>query len=269
MVAPADQVVNEDVVGPDYDVIHSWWVTDLGGKIRRDPGQGEQTWFKAPVGTYIARCAELCGLQHALMDGRCTSSRARSTTSSSCSAARTRAAPSSATRNGPASARSATARSRRTSARRSAATRCSPTEGHETLLRNGRADAGGRQELDRRADRRARRVHEAVREGRRLRWRSTSSPSAVPRRLAPGRFDVVADDGRPQAHRDPLPRDVAHLLRARRRARAADPHPARDARRDLPDEGLVQPGRHDARHDDDLPRRHADARRASATTSCR
>ncbi len=26
-------------------------------------------WFKAPVGDYVARCAELCGIQHALMDG--------------------------------------------------------------------------------------------------------------------------------------------------------------------------------------------------------
>jgi cytochrome c oxidase subunit 2 len=70
MVAPADQVVNERIVGYDYDVNHSWWVTDLGGKFDAIPGTTNHTWFKAPVGTYIARCAELCGLQHALMDAK-------------------------------------------------------------------------------------------------------------------------------------------------------------------------------------------------------
>jgi cytochrome c oxidase subunit 2 len=67
MIAPADEVVKERVVGYDYDVNHSWWVPDLGGKYDAIPGQTNHTWFKAPIGTYIARCAELCGLQHALM----------------------------------------------------------------------------------------------------------------------------------------------------------------------------------------------------------
>ena len=69
MVAPADQVVNERVVGLDYDVNHSWWVPDLGGKFDAIPGKVNKTWFKAPAGDYVARCAELCGIQHALMDG--------------------------------------------------------------------------------------------------------------------------------------------------------------------------------------------------------
>jgi cytochrome c oxidase subunit II len=69
MVAPADTVVNEDVIGLDWDVIHSWWVPDLGGKFDTIPGRTSHTWFDAPVGDYVARCAELCGIQHALMDG--------------------------------------------------------------------------------------------------------------------------------------------------------------------------------------------------------
>jgi heme/copper-type cytochrome/quinol oxidase subunit 2 len=69
MVAPADQVVHEEIAGYDYDVIHSWWVPDLGGKFDAIPGHLNTTWFKAPVGTYQARCAELCGIQHALMNG--------------------------------------------------------------------------------------------------------------------------------------------------------------------------------------------------------
>ena len=68
MVAPADQVVNEQVIGLDWDVNHSWWVPDLGGKYDAIPGRVNKTWFKAPAGQYVARCAELCGIQHALMD---------------------------------------------------------------------------------------------------------------------------------------------------------------------------------------------------------
>lgn len=69
MVAPANQVVNERVVGLDWDVNHSWWVPELGGKFDAIPGKVNRTWFKAPPGTYLARCAELCGIQHADMYG--------------------------------------------------------------------------------------------------------------------------------------------------------------------------------------------------------
>ncbi len=68
MVAPADQVVHEQVIGLDWDVNHSWWVPDFGGKWDAIPGRVNKTWFKAPAGSYRARCAELCGVQHALMD---------------------------------------------------------------------------------------------------------------------------------------------------------------------------------------------------------
>jgi cytochrome c oxidase subunit 2 len=68
MVAPADTVVHETVVAPADDVNHSWWVPELGGKIDAIPGTTNRTWFKAPVGAYVARCAELCGIQHAKME---------------------------------------------------------------------------------------------------------------------------------------------------------------------------------------------------------
>jgi cytochrome c oxidase subunit 2 len=67
MVAPADNVVNEDVFAPDNDVLHSWWVPQLGGKIDAIPGRTNHTWFKAPSGTYNARCSDLCGIQHTFM----------------------------------------------------------------------------------------------------------------------------------------------------------------------------------------------------------
>jgi cytochrome c oxidase subunit 2 len=68
MIAPANELVNEDVIGLKTEVNHSWWVPDLGGKYDSIPGITNHTWFKAPVGQYAARCAELCGIQHALMD---------------------------------------------------------------------------------------------------------------------------------------------------------------------------------------------------------
>jgi cytochrome c oxidase subunit 2 len=68
MVVPLDRVVTLDVVSPD--VAHSWWVPALGGKIDAIPARTNHTWFKAEkIGTYEARCAELCGLEHAHMIG--------------------------------------------------------------------------------------------------------------------------------------------------------------------------------------------------------
>ena len=68
MVVPVDRVVELTVVSPD--VIHSWWVPALGGKIDAIPGRVNHTWFKAEsTGQYEVRCAELCGLEHAHMTG--------------------------------------------------------------------------------------------------------------------------------------------------------------------------------------------------------
>lgn len=67
MVAPAGEVVDENVTAPATDVVHSWWVPELGGKIDAIPGRTNHTWFKAPAGVYAARCSDLCGIQHAKM----------------------------------------------------------------------------------------------------------------------------------------------------------------------------------------------------------
>jgi cytochrome c oxidase subunit 2 len=68
MVVPLERVVELTVVSPD--VIHSWWVPSLGGKIDAIPGRVNHTWFKAEkVGHYAVRCAEFCGLEHAHMTG--------------------------------------------------------------------------------------------------------------------------------------------------------------------------------------------------------
>lgn len=65
--APAGAVVDLRVVSPD--VIHSWWIPALGGKIQAIPGRVNHTWFQADPGTYEGQCAELCGVFHASMLG--------------------------------------------------------------------------------------------------------------------------------------------------------------------------------------------------------
>ncbi len=51
------------------DVIHSWWVPSLGGKVQAVPGYTTYTWFKVPTAKHLyhGACAELCGRQHAFM----------------------------------------------------------------------------------------------------------------------------------------------------------------------------------------------------------
>jgi cytochrome c oxidase subunit II len=62
---PAGAVVDLKVVSPD--VIHSWWIPALGGKIQAIPGRINHTWFQAQPGVYNGQCAELCGVFHASM----------------------------------------------------------------------------------------------------------------------------------------------------------------------------------------------------------
>ena len=128
MVAPADQVVHEEVIGLDFDVNHSWWVPELGGKYDAIPGKTNKTWFEAPVGTYVARCSELCGMQHALMTAVVdVVPRAAVRPVHRDARLERRPGSRSARKSSRASARSATGSTTSTSARRSAATRCSPT----------------------------------------------------------------------------------------------------------------------------------------------
>ena len=69
LYAPVGQVV--DLTVKSSDVIHSWWIPALGGKIQALPGRTNHTWFEANAqGTYVGQCAELCGLYHALMTAR-------------------------------------------------------------------------------------------------------------------------------------------------------------------------------------------------------
>ena len=77
MVVPVGMTVTLDITADD--VIHSWWIPKLGGKMDAVPGLTNKTWFKIPPSAipegenqvvYHGQCAELCGRNHANMLGR-------------------------------------------------------------------------------------------------------------------------------------------------------------------------------------------------------
>ena len=50
------------------DVVHSWWIPELGGKFQAVPGYHNYTWFKIEKpGVFRGQCAFLCGRGHARM----------------------------------------------------------------------------------------------------------------------------------------------------------------------------------------------------------
>jgi cytochrome c oxidase subunit 2 len=66
MVVPEHTTVVLDI--QSSDVIHSWWVPSLGGKVDAVPGYTTYTWFKAfHTGLFHGQCAQLCGTNHAAM----------------------------------------------------------------------------------------------------------------------------------------------------------------------------------------------------------
>ena len=66
MVVPTDTTVLLDVVA--QDVVHSWWIPALGGKLQAIPGYHNYGWFKIDKpGIYRGQCATLCGRLHARM----------------------------------------------------------------------------------------------------------------------------------------------------------------------------------------------------------
>jgi len=66
MVVPVGTTVTLDVSADD--VMHSFWVPALGGKMDAVPGYVNKMWFQANrEGTYVGQCAELCGRNHANM----------------------------------------------------------------------------------------------------------------------------------------------------------------------------------------------------------
>jgi cytochrome c oxidase subunit II len=69
LYVPVDKEVRLTVISSD--VVHSWWVPQLQGKIQAIPGRENTTWFKADrAGTYYGQCAIICGPYHAAMKAR-------------------------------------------------------------------------------------------------------------------------------------------------------------------------------------------------------
>lgn len=64
---PVNRPVTFDVTSED--VVHSFWLVQMGAKVDANPGE-ITTVSVTPdkLGTYIVRCAELCGIYHAYMD---------------------------------------------------------------------------------------------------------------------------------------------------------------------------------------------------------
>jgi cytochrome c oxidase subunit 2 len=66
MVVPTNTTVTLNIVSSD--VVHSWWIPELGGKFQAVPGYHNYTWFKiSKPGLYRGQCAVLCGRGHARM----------------------------------------------------------------------------------------------------------------------------------------------------------------------------------------------------------
>lgn len=68
LVVPNDRVIS--IKAATADVIHSFWIPALAGKIDTNPdGNVNIMYFEAPkTGVYLGKCAELCGPSHGLMD---------------------------------------------------------------------------------------------------------------------------------------------------------------------------------------------------------
>ena len=66
MHIPVDEVINVDL--RSKDVIHSFWVPKLAGKVDMIPNNDNTLWLKGErEGEYYAQCAEFCGVSHANM----------------------------------------------------------------------------------------------------------------------------------------------------------------------------------------------------------
>jgi cytochrome c oxidase subunit 2 len=67
LVVPINRPIYFNVTSKD--VIHDFWVVELGIKIDANPGAVTNTGVTpTKLGTYAIRCAELCGLHHAYME---------------------------------------------------------------------------------------------------------------------------------------------------------------------------------------------------------
>ena len=63
---PVNEVVNVNL--DSVDVIHSFWIPKIAGKVDMVPNNDNTMWIQGDqTGTYYGQCAEFCGVQHANM----------------------------------------------------------------------------------------------------------------------------------------------------------------------------------------------------------
>ena len=63
---PVGEVVNVNL--SSKDVIHSFWIPKIAGKVDLVPNNPNNMWIKADeAGDYLGQCAEFCGVAHAHM----------------------------------------------------------------------------------------------------------------------------------------------------------------------------------------------------------
>jgi cytochrome c oxidase subunit 2 len=66
MVVPTNTTVTLDIVASD--VVHEWWIPELGPKFQAVPGYHSYSWFKVDKpGVFRGQCSFLCGRGHARM----------------------------------------------------------------------------------------------------------------------------------------------------------------------------------------------------------
>jgi cytochrome c oxidase subunit 2 len=66
MHIPVGEVVNVKL--NSVDVIHSFWVPKIAGKVDMIPNNDNSLWIQADeAGEYLGQCAEFCGVSHANM----------------------------------------------------------------------------------------------------------------------------------------------------------------------------------------------------------
>ena len=71
LVVPVNRTIVARLTSPDHDVIHSWWIPELGGKRDAIPGATTEVWFRPRrEGVFLGTCGEFCGIQHAAMRAR-------------------------------------------------------------------------------------------------------------------------------------------------------------------------------------------------------
>jgi cytochrome c oxidase subunit 2 len=68
LIVPANTNIRLDMTSAD--VIHVWWMPELGPMLYVNPGQMSHVWFNAPAGDYFGQCNQYCGVAHANMLSR-------------------------------------------------------------------------------------------------------------------------------------------------------------------------------------------------------